>query len=151
MDRIISSFRKAASRLVWAYSICVIILALGSYAIGGNVAPKNIFILTWMYLCFIVISTVILSLDGIKKWERLPYLIKRLVAMPFMMSVAVLGIMNLGEIKSNYKTNLAITVVLFGVVYIIASAVGYVFEKKQTDKMNDALMAFQKEIAKEDE
>lgn len=151
MDRIISSFRKAASRSVWAYSICVIILDLGSYAIGGNVAPKNIFILTWMYLCFIVISTVILSLDGIKKWERLPYLIKRLVAMPFMMSVAVLGIMNLGEIKSNYKTNLAITVVLFGVVYIIASAVGYVFEKKQTDKMNDALMAFQKEIAREDE
>ncbi|MCR5803161.1 MAG: DUF3021 family protein [Clostridia bacterium] len=151
MDKIISSFRKAASRLVWAYSICVIILALGSYAIGGNVAPKNIFILTWMYLCFIVISTVILSLDRIKKWERLPYLIKRLAAMPFMMSVAVLGIMNLGEIKRNFKTNLAITVVLFGVVYIIASAIGYVFEKKQTDKMNDALMAFQKEIAREDE
>lgn len=151
MDRIISSFRKAASRLVWAYSICVIILALGSYAIGGNVAPKNIFILTWMYLCFIVINTVILSLDGIKSWERLPYLVKRIVAMPFLMGVAVLGIMNLGEIKSNYKTNLAITVVAFGVVYIIASTIGYVFEKKQTDKMNDALMAFQKEIAKEDE
>lgn len=151
MDRIISSFRKAASRIVWAYSVCVVILALGSYAIGGNVAPKNIFILTWMYLCFIVINTVILSLDGIKSWERLPYLIKRLVAMPFLMGVAVAGIMNLGEIKNNYKTNLAITVVFFGVIYIIASTVAYVFEKKQTDKMNDALMAFQKEIAKEDE
>ena len=103
MDRIIYSFRKAASRSVWAYAICVIILALGSYAIGGNVAPKNVFILTWMYLCFTVINTIVLSLDGIKSWERLPYLIKRLTAMPFLMGVAVLGIMNLGEIKSKYK------------------------------------------------
>jgi len=151
MDRIISSFRKASSRLVWAFLGCIVILALGSYLVGGSIAPKNIFILTWMFLCMDIVCTIILSLDGWKKWARLPFWIKKLIALPALLAIAVAGIMNLDEVKDNYKTNLTIVVLGFGIAYIFSSMILYFIEKKQTDKMNDALSMMQKEIAKEDE
>ena len=151
MDRMISSFRKASSRVVWAYSLCIVILAFGSYLIGGNVAPKNIFIVTWMFLCIDIVSTVFLFLDGNKNWARMPFWIKKLISMPFLLAIAVTGIMNFGEVKGNLKTNLTIVVLCFGIGYLVSSMIVYFIVKKQTDKMNDALSMIQKEIAKEDE
>ena len=151
MDRIIAAFRKASSRIIWAYSLCIVILAFGSYLIDGEVASKDIFLLTWMCLCIDIVCTVFLSLEGWKKWNRLPFWIKKLIAMPFLLVVTVVGIMNIGEVKVGFRTNLTIVVVCFGLAYLIASIIVYYHEKKQTDKMNDALSEIQKELAKENE
>ena len=151
MDRIISSFRKASYRLVWAYLVCIVVLALVSYAAGGSIAPRNIFILTWMFLSMDIVCTVVLSLKGWKKWNLLPFWTQRLIAMPALLAIAAAGIMNLDEVKENYKTNLTIVVLCFGIGYLLSAVILYFVEKKQTDKMNDALSKMQKEIAKEDE
>ena len=151
MDRIIAAFRKASSRIIWAYSLCIVILALRSYAVDGVIASKDIFLLTFMSLCIDIVCTVFLSLEDWKAWERMPYWIKKLIAMPFLLAITIIGIMNLGFVRGKFRTSLMIVVLSFGIAYLISSVIMYYMEKKQTDKMNDALSLIQKEIAKEDE
>lgn len=151
MDKIISSFFKSSARLLLGFSICVIILAVGTYCIDGNIAPRNIFILAWMFLCLTIISTIEMSISGLRKWAVIPYWIKKFIFMPFYAAITITANLHLGSVRDNIKRNIVFVIALFVVVYLIASLIKYCIEKKQTDKMNDALLMFQKEIEKEDE
>ena len=151
MDRIINSFRKAFSVCVLAFSLCIVILAFVSYETDRPLSPGNIFVLTWMFLSITIIRTLYLSLEGTKKIGRIPYWIKRLIALPFYFGVAVIGLKNLVCLESSYRTNLIFILAVFGTVYFLASTIRYFIEKKQTDAMTDALLQIQKEIEKENE
>ncbi|MBR2750613.1 MAG: hypothetical protein IKM88_17965 [Lachnospiraceae bacterium] len=151
MNKIISSFQKALSTCVCAFSLCIIILAFVSYGTGKLLSPDNIFILTWMFLCIVIIRTLYLSLEGTKRIGRIPYWIKRLIALPFYLGVTVIGIKNLACLENTYKTNLIFIIGVFGIVYFIASTIRYFIERKKTDAMTDALLKIQKEIEKENE
>ena len=95
MDRIINSFRKAFSVCVLAFSLCIVIMAFVSHRTNRPLSPGNIFVLTWMFLCITIIRTLYLSLEETKKIGRIPYWIKRLIALPFYLGTAVIGIRNL--------------------------------------------------------
>lgn len=151
MNRIISSFRRASSICVWAYSVCIIILAVVSYATDWYLSPGNIFILTWMFLCVDILSTIYVSLEGTKKFGSIPYWIRKLIALPFYLGVAIAGFMKLAVPESSYRIKLAVIISVFGIVYFIVSTVRYFIEKKQTDAMTDALIKIQKEIGEKDE
>ena len=153
MDRIINSFRKAFSVCVLAFSLCIVIMAFVSHRTNRPLSPGNIFVLTWMFLCITIIRTLYLSLEETKKIGRIPYWIKRLIALPFYLGTAVIGIRSLVclESRNRYRTNLIFIVAVFGAVYFLASTIRYFIEKKQTDAMTDALLQIQKEIEKENE
>lgn len=151
MDRIITSFFKASSKCLIGFSICIIILSLGTYYIGGNIAPKSIFILSWMYLCLTIISTIELTLQAWNRWMSIPYWVKRVIFMPFYMVIIVSGVLNLGQVSNNIKRGVVCILAIGVPVYIISSIIKYFVDKNKTDEMNNALAMLQKEIEKEDE
>lgn len=151
MDRIISSFLKSSSKFIIGFSICIIILSVGAYSIGEAVEPKDIFVFAWIFLCMDMISTIEQSLHEWNKWMNIPYWARRIIGMPFYMSIIIIGITNIGIININIRLNVILLLTIGIVVYVISSFVKYHIEKKNTDKMNDALFLLQKEIEKEDE
>ena len=147
MDKMISSFIKSASAAVWSYSVCIIILAVGSYIMSEELSPRNVFILTWMFLMITVIRTIALTLEDVKRWSRMPFWIKKLIVMPFIVGVTVTGVLNLGFLSLPVKTCIAGIAAIAGIVYVTVSLVEYIISKKKTDEMNDALLLIQKEIS----
>ena len=147
MDKMISSFIKSASTAVWPYSVCIIILAVGSYIMSEELSPRNVFILTWMFLMITVIRTIALTLEDVKRWSRMPFWIKKLIVMPFIVGVTVTGVLNLGLLSLSVKTCIAGIAAIAGIVYVTVSLVEYIISKKKTDEMNDALLLIQKEIS----
>lgn len=151
MDRIISSFRKAVLGPVIGFSVCIILLAVAAYINGVNVAPTDMFTVTWMFLSLVIISTVVSLLEGWRLWAGLPYWLKRVLSMPLYLTVCMAGLMNISIAGEQIRIRGSVIIALFGIAYVIGSVISYFVSKKETDKMNDALLLIQKEIEKDDE
>lgn len=151
MDRIISSFLKAFSIYSIVFSVNIVFLAFGAYFMGEDINPKNVFILVWMCLCLSIISTIEFSLAGWHLWNGMPYWIKKLIVMPFHLAVIIIGILNIWQLGAQIKRYVILILVIGVTFYLIGVIIKYISERKQTDRMNNALIILQKEIEKKDE
>lgn len=151
MKRVIQSLLKTSPKYLLGFFLCELVIAMGTYYVQGTIAPKDVFILAAIFIWMDIVSTIELSISKWNKWMKLPYWIKKLITLPLIMSVVVVGITNIGQIDSEIKLNGIYALIIGVIVYIISSFIKYRIEKRSTDEMNEALLILQKEIEIEDE
>ena len=151
MNRIIDSFRKVSSHIMPAFSISIIILACERYYMRTELAATDVFVMTWLFFSIDILSTITFAMEGWHKWAGVPYWVKRLISMPFLIAIVVSGLPMIFDMNSRSRMNGLLIGSIFATAYIVISALRYYSQKKQTDEMNDALFKLKKEISENEQ
>ena len=119
-----------------------------SFSLSGSYINAVYIVKIWIAFFILGLLTVARLLFGETNWAKSkPFYIKNLIFMPLYLAVALILVMDIVA-DMGVTPNLPLIVfciVIFVVTFTIRQLIEYFIQKAKTDKMNDALIEFQKE------
>ena len=152
--------RKIKSAFIKAFSIVAICFSMSILFIGLIFSLLNVYIepvyivKIWVMFFILGIITIFRIMAESSRWAlSKPFYVKNIVFMPLYLIVSVITAMDIaGNTEIIPRSYLIILYAfVFLVAFTIRQVVGYIIEKAKTDKMNDALIEFQKEHSWDEE
>ena len=137
-----------------SFSISAVCFSMGILFFGISLSFFNIYFnpiyLVKMWIAFFILGvlSVFRLIFGETKWcKNKPFYVKNLIFMPFYLITAIVVVVDI--IRDMGVTPSISLILIYAAIFMIAFTLRQIFQyfidKAKTDKMNDALIEFQKE------
>ena len=148
-----NSILKAFSRAGVCFSMSILFTGIICCFLNESIPPV-IIVKMWITFFILGIITIFRIMADSSKWAlSKPFYVKNIVFMPFYLIVSIFFAMSVVESEDMISRTLIFIfyAALFLVAFTITQVISYFIIKAKTDKMNDALIEFQKEHSWDEE